>query len=213
MMEAREKLKMPMSLEQIITAHNVPFTVTDPWPKESGSVIHALTPAQIAQIAKLMDTYATDLVPLWLLAAHGCQECLFDFNAINPNNQLGHPETDTDIQKFLRTDYGFAQVDGRYMAGHHGMAGLSMAQMIAKSFDPVWAVQDMVLVDSANINWAKTLSPTIAGTLPTQRMEIALQAYNTGQTGTLEALRAGHPLPYGDEVWARAQLFKTQLGL
>jgi hypothetical protein len=195
---------------ELIVAGNAPAKnwLVQAWAKLSGSVIHVVTPAQAVAIAAQIRTTAAKYPRLTVegLAAHLFQESWFDPNAINPNNQEGHLGDNAEA-KFQRTDFGMAQVDGRFISGHPGMEGLSEAQEIALADSFVWAIEDMAATDNHNLTWADSWTKT-TGTRWTAN-QLGFNAYNKGIQGTIQQIGAGGTPKYGVEVDNRATQYKT----
>lgn len=201
-----------MTLEELIVESNAPAKnwLVQAWAKLSGSVIHVITPAQATAIAAQIRITAAKYPRLTVegLAAHLFQESWFDPNAINPNNQEGH-KGDTPEQVFQRTDFGMAQVDGRFISGHPGMAGLTEAQEIALADSFVWAIEDMAFTDNHNLLWADNWVKA-TGTVWTAN-QLGFNAYNKGIQGTIKQIGAAGQPKYGIEVDNRATVYAKQI--
>jgi hypothetical protein len=199
----------PLTLPELIAIKNNPAVIAafavDSWVKASGAVIHLVTSAQAAHIDALISEYGTLFVNRPMLAAWICGESLFDAQAINPNNQ----EAEKKPNVFERTDYGLVQIDGLYMSGHPGMAGLTQDEMIAKALDPEWAIKDLVATAEGLLAWSLTLSKEQLRDYAPR--VVAFNAYNEGREGTLDAIARGDALLYGKNLAARVDQFAALL--
>jgi hypothetical protein len=206
---------LPITLERLIPRYNNDLIIAGfmaaAWVKRSGSVLHALSDAQVVSIAALIRANTSKLVTVPILAAWICGESLFDPAALNPNNQdAGINDTPEDV--FLRTDFGLAQVDGRYMSGHHQMAGLTQAQMASQALTASWAAVDIGEQAAELLDWSANLPAKVCGAFNGNRDVIGFNAYNAGEAGTLDMIAKGEALPYGTNLQNRAQSFAALLG-
>lgn len=208
--ESIAPLKGPLTLEQLIKQQNYAFS--NP---ATGAVISKIEEPTITFIANLIRKSAKPPVaPVALVAAWIKGESLFDPRAVNPNNNKAHPAGDTPYQAFLRTDYGIAQVDGRYMSGHRGMAGILWSEQVKKAYDPEWAVPDLVETIIALMQWAEDITEHDASLLKAvggDHRIIGANAYNHGEAGTMLMIQRGQALAYGQALIARADLYAKVL--
>jgi soluble lytic murein transglycosylase-like protein len=185
-----------MTLEDIITSESLNI---GPLPK-TGGVIHQLNASQVLQVAALIRAASKKYgVPLAILAGWLCVESRFDPHAVNPNNQNAKPGDDA-YAIYKRTDYGIAQVDGRYMSDWFKGMAYTWQQMSERAMDPVWAV------DAFGSRAADLLKQYQGNNID------AFEAYNVGSAGETEMIKEGEPLVYGERVQSFVDKF-TGLGI
>lgn len=196
-----------MTLAEFIYKTNNTFVPNPSWVKESGSLIHKISRTQAIRVANeiLIVSKAFPLATVEILNAWAEGESMYDQYAINPNNQEEAKKPD----QFSRTDYGFAQVDGLYMASHPGMQGLSQSEMVALAYNLQWAAHDLGNTATELLTWAHSLSDEQCGSYASNKNIVGFNAYNSGREGALDMLAKNEPLAYGERLNARIVKNKT----
>jgi len=138
-----------LTLVNLIAAYNRPVTIL--YPLYIGPSIAAMitlnTSEQNQLIANTIISAAAAVdINFIYLAAVINQESCFGVNTVNYNISQTNP-----VSSFATTDWGIAQFAGTFLPSKEGMAGLSEAQMIAKVFDPIWAIPMMAKIYAGNM--------------------------------------------------------------
>ena|GEM_PF-4443117 len=189
----------------------------------TGGIIHAIDAAIADEIAALAVRYASQYgIKLSILASYLYQESRFDPNAVNPNKQLAKPG-ESELDAFRHTDSGLGQLDGETLLGMPELQGQSLAEIEATAYNPDWALNTMCSIIAANatqiaaaVQADAALQKAVFDYAGNDLRVVQANAYNEGDEGTLDALRAATAsgpanLAYGKEVVERADKWAAVL--
>jgi hypothetical protein len=177
----------------------------------TGGIIHTIDAATADKLASLIVLYGAkyDLEPAFI-AAGIAGESLYDPLAVNPNYQDAKSKNETAEDQFLHTDIGLCQFDGATLVAADGifadLAGCTYAQIKAKAYDCDWAVDHFCAFVSkllADTNEEVYLNPKLldnikANTVRDRTRTLAVEAYNSGETGAEALAKSGTDLSYGE---------------